>query len=155
MRKSRPQDYVHRIGRTGRGGKTGLAHTFFTQADKAHSGELVNVLREAGAPVPEDLVNKFGCTVKKREHACVDRLDAAQLSPPLSYHAQILSYHAHTSSLPPAAVSVRELADSPLLPRPSFHLLHTPSPFTDGAHFNKAAGDKPMPAATKMTFEDE
>jgi len=57
------EDYIHRIGRTGRGGKTGLAHTFFTVNDKSHSGELVNVLKEAGADVPQDLVNKFGCTV--------------------------------------------------------------------------------------------
>eukprot|EP00976_Prorocentrum_cordatum_P068264 1179068-Prorocentrum_minimum.AAC.2 len=28
------EDYVHRIGRTGRAGKTGIAHTFFTIADK-------------------------------------------------------------------------------------------------------------------------
>lgn len=32
------EDYVHRIGRTGRAGKTGEAITFFTQQDKAHSG---------------------------------------------------------------------------------------------------------------------
>jgi ATP-dependent RNA helicase DBP3 len=44
------EDYVHRIGRTGRGGKTGLAHTMFTVNDKAHAGELGNVLREAGQP---------------------------------------------------------------------------------------------------------
>ena len=87
---------MHRIGRTGRGGRTGLAHTFFTQADKAHSGELVNVLREAGAPVPEDLVQKFGCTVKKKEHSMY------------------------------------------------------------GAHFSASAtaSGAPMPAATKMTFDD-
>ncbi|ONM52923.1 DEAD-box ATP-dependent RNA helicase 5 [Zea mays] len=29
------EDYVHRIGRTGRAGKKGVAHTFFTQANKA------------------------------------------------------------------------------------------------------------------------
>ncbi len=28
------EDYVHRIGRTGRGGKKGIAHTFFTVNDK-------------------------------------------------------------------------------------------------------------------------
>lgn len=33
------EDYVHRIGRTGRAGKTGHAITFFTEHDKAHSGE--------------------------------------------------------------------------------------------------------------------
>lgn len=60
------EDYVHRIGRTGRAGKKGVAHTFFTQADKARSGELVNVLKEAGQVVPDDLL-KFGTHVKKKE----------------------------------------------------------------------------------------
>jgi ATP-dependent RNA helicase DBP3 len=32
------EDYVHRIGRTGRAGKDGLAITLFTEHDKAHSG---------------------------------------------------------------------------------------------------------------------
>lgn len=32
------EDYVHRIGRTGRAGKTGDAITFFTAQDKSHSG---------------------------------------------------------------------------------------------------------------------
>lgn len=31
-------DYIHRIGRTGRAGKDGLAITLFTEHDKAHSG---------------------------------------------------------------------------------------------------------------------
>ncbi|CAO3703894.1 unnamed protein product [Rhizopus stolonifer] len=37
--------YVHLIGRTGCGGKKGTAYTFFTPEDKAHSGELINVLK--------------------------------------------------------------------------------------------------------------
>ncbi|KAI5082198.1 hypothetical protein GOP47_0002365 [Adiantum capillus-veneris] len=60
------EDYVHRIGRTGRAGKSGIAHTFFTQADKARAGELVNVLKEAGQTVPSELL-KFGTSVKKKE----------------------------------------------------------------------------------------
>ncbi|XP_078182488.1 DEA(D/H)-box RNA helicase family protein [Carex rostrata] len=60
------EDYVHRIGRTGRAGKKGVAHTFFTQANKGLSGELVNVLREAGQVVPASLT-KFGTHVKKKE----------------------------------------------------------------------------------------
>jgi len=28
------EDYVHRIGRTGRAGKKGVAHTFFTKENK-------------------------------------------------------------------------------------------------------------------------
>ncbi|EEH51086.1 uncharacterized protein MICPUCDRAFT_45119 [Micromonas pusilla CCMP1545] len=60
------EDYVHRIGRTGRAGKTGIAHTLFTVHDKARAGELANVLREAGAEVPDALTN-FGTHVKKKE----------------------------------------------------------------------------------------
>ncbi|KAI0846953.1 DEAD-domain-containing protein [Daldinia vernicosa] len=62
------EDYVHRIGRTGRAGKTGLAITLFTEHDKAHSGELINILKAAGQQVPEDLL-KFGTTVKKKAHS--------------------------------------------------------------------------------------
>jgi len=60
------EDYVHRIGRTGRAGKKGVAHTFFTQENKGLAGELVNVLREADQIVPEALM-KFGTHVKKKE----------------------------------------------------------------------------------------
>uniref|UniRef100_A0A7S0YFI4 RNA helicase n=1 Tax=Polytomella parva TaxID=51329 RepID=A0A7S0YFI4_9CHLO len=61
------EDYVHRIGRTGRAGKTGIAHTFFCAgADKPRAGELINVLREAKQEVPESLLS-FGTTVKKKE----------------------------------------------------------------------------------------
>ena len=61
------EDYVHRIGRTGRAGKEGLAITLFTEQDKAQSGALINVLKAAGQPVPEDLL-QFGTTVKKKGH---------------------------------------------------------------------------------------
>ncbi|KAH6803413.1 RNA helicase family protein [Perilla frutescens var. frutescens] len=60
------EDYVHRIGRTGRAGKKGVAHTFFTKENKGLAGELVNVLREAKQVVPESLL-KFGTHVKKKE----------------------------------------------------------------------------------------
>ncbi|KAJ2509843.1 RNA-dependent ATPase [Coemansia sp. RSA 2049] len=61
-------DYTHRCGRTARAGKKGVAHTFFTEEDKKHSGELVNVLKAASMPVPDALL-KFGTTVKKKEHS--------------------------------------------------------------------------------------
>ncbi|KAF5729750.1 DEAD-box ATP-dependent RNA helicase 5 isoform X1 [Tripterygium wilfordii] len=60
------EDYVHRIGRTGRAGRKGVAHTFFTDLNKNLAGELVNVLREAGQIVPAALM-KFGTHVKKKE----------------------------------------------------------------------------------------
>ncbi|KAK4151222.1 P-loop containing nucleoside triphosphate hydrolase protein [Chaetomidium leptoderma] len=61
------EDYVHRIGRTGRAGKKGKAITLFTEHDKSHSGSLVNILKGANQPVPEELL-KFGTTVKKKAH---------------------------------------------------------------------------------------
>jgi ATP-dependent RNA helicase DBP3 len=62
------EDYVHRIGRTGRAGKDGLAVTLFTEHDKPLAGALVNVLKGAKQDVPEDLL-KFGTTVKKKVHS--------------------------------------------------------------------------------------
>lgn len=61
------EDYVHRIGRTGRAGAEGLAITLFTEHDKGLAGGLINVLRAAGQEIPEDLL-KFGTTVKKKGH---------------------------------------------------------------------------------------
>mmetsp|Transcript_63072 Transcript_63072/g.186334 ORF Transcript_63072/g.186334 Transcript_63072/m.186334 type:complete len:636 (-) Transcript_63072:259-2166(-) len=61
------EDYIHRIGRTGRAGKTGISHTFFQPGDKSRAGELQQVLRQAGQPIPEELM-KFGSTIKKKEH---------------------------------------------------------------------------------------
>ena len=62
------EDYVHRIGRTGRAGKTGVSYTFFQGvADKSHAGALQHVLRQANQEITEDL-KKFGSTIKKKEH---------------------------------------------------------------------------------------
>ncbi|KAG7336501.1 DEAD/DEAH box helicase domain protein, partial [Nitzschia inconspicua] len=61
------EDYVHRIGRTGRAGKTGISYTFFQPSDKSHAGELQQVIKQAGQEPPEELL-KFGSTIKKKEH---------------------------------------------------------------------------------------
>lgn len=62
------EDYVHRIGRTGRAGKTGIAHTLFTKEEKHLAGALMNVLRGANQPVPDDLL-QFGSYTKKKTHS--------------------------------------------------------------------------------------
>ncbi|KAD4889026.1 hypothetical protein E3N88_21099 [Mikania micrantha] len=46
------EDYVHRIGRTGRAGAKGIAVTFFTHSNAKHAKELVKILQEAGQVVP-------------------------------------------------------------------------------------------------------
>jgi ATP-dependent RNA helicase DDX5/DBP2 len=41
------EDYIHRIGRTGRAGAKGTAITFFTTDNSKQARDLVNVLKEA------------------------------------------------------------------------------------------------------------
>ena len=41
------EDYVHRIGRTGRRDKLGTAYTFFTRDNAKQAKDLIDVLREA------------------------------------------------------------------------------------------------------------
>ncbi|CAG97833.1 DEAD/DEAH box helicase [Kluyveromyces lactis] len=48
-------DYVHRIGRTGRAGNTGVATTFFNRGNKNVAKELVSLLSEANQEVPSFL----------------------------------------------------------------------------------------------------
>jgi ATP-dependent RNA helicase DDX5/DBP2 len=49
------EDYVHRIGRTGRAGAKGQAYTFFTPGDKKLATKLVEVLAKAGQLIPPEL----------------------------------------------------------------------------------------------------
>ena len=49
------EDYVHRIGRTGRAGKEGKAHCFFTEDDAHAARELVQIMEGAEQEVPERL----------------------------------------------------------------------------------------------------
>ncbi|XP_034934045.1 ATP-dependent RNA helicase dbp2-like [Chelonus insularis] len=45
---SSSEDYIHRIGRTGRRRQTGTAYAFFTTHNMKHAEDLIEVLREAG-----------------------------------------------------------------------------------------------------------
>ncbi|KAF6175501.1 hypothetical protein GIB67_021991, partial [Kingdonia uniflora] len=49
------EDYVHRIGRTGRAGATGVAYTFFCDQDRKHASDLVKVLEGANQIVPPEV----------------------------------------------------------------------------------------------------
>ena len=46
---------MHRIGRTGRAGEKGVAHTFFTAANAKGAQNLLKVLREAKQEIPPEL----------------------------------------------------------------------------------------------------
>lgn len=49
------EDYVHRIGRTGRCQQAGTAYTFFTANNQRQAKDLISVLEEAGQTVPPQL----------------------------------------------------------------------------------------------------
>ncbi len=48
-------DYVHRIGRTGRAGKKGLATAFFTEKDAGLARSMKELIEEAGQEAPQFL----------------------------------------------------------------------------------------------------
>ncbi|XP_070712424.1 uncharacterized protein, partial [Pempheris klunzingeri] len=50
-------DYIHRIGRTGRAGNTGEAITFYSSLETSISRDLVNLLQKAKQDVPDFLRN--------------------------------------------------------------------------------------------------
>jgi len=60
------EDYVHRIGRTGRGGSKGDSWTFFTVNEKGLAGQLVTVLKDANQEVPQDMY-QFSMAVKRKK----------------------------------------------------------------------------------------
>jgi len=50
------EDYVHRIGRTGRSNKTGTAYTFFTRENGKYAGDLVKILKEANQVINPEIL---------------------------------------------------------------------------------------------------
>lgn len=49
------EDYIHRIGRTGRAGNKGTAITFFTPNDEQYASDLIYALDKSGQKVPDKL----------------------------------------------------------------------------------------------------
>ena len=82
------EDYVHRIGRTGRAGKSGIAHTFFHAGDKLRAGELVNVLKESGQDVPQEMY-QFDLSVKRKEHKLYGSFGPKAFSAPMKKATKI------------------------------------------------------------------
>ncbi|XP_013190638.2 ATP-dependent RNA helicase p62 [Amyelois transitella] len=51
------EDYIHRIGRTGRQQNKGVAHTMLTEDDARQAQSLIAVLKEANQEVPKELMD--------------------------------------------------------------------------------------------------
>lgn len=57
---SQIEDYIHRIGRTGRAGAYGTAYTFFTMKNAHYAKDLCRILSEVGQNVPQELTALIG-----------------------------------------------------------------------------------------------
>ncbi|XP_018565076.1 probable ATP-dependent RNA helicase DDX43 [Anoplophora glabripennis] len=51
------EEYVHRVGRTGRAGKLGESISYFTRNDWGQAKDLINILEEAQQEIPHELHN--------------------------------------------------------------------------------------------------
>jgi ATP-dependent RNA helicase DDX46/PRP5 len=49
------EDYVHRVGRTGRAGNKGVAYTFITSEECQYAADLIRALENSSNPVPDEL----------------------------------------------------------------------------------------------------
>lgn len=54
------QDYIHRIGRTGRCSQTGTAFTFFTKKNSAKAADLIKVLTDSNQAINPQLYEMTG-----------------------------------------------------------------------------------------------
>lgn len=64
------EDYVHRVGRTGRAGSLGTAITYMAREDWKHAKELIDILTKGQQEVPQSLIEmseRYDAMLKKRE----------------------------------------------------------------------------------------
>jgi ATP-dependent RNA helicase DDX5/DBP2 len=50
------EDYVHRIGRTGRAGAVGVAYSLVTRKNMSMAPDLIKLLKSSGQPVPSEFL---------------------------------------------------------------------------------------------------
>lgn len=62
------ESYVHRIGRTGRSGKTGISYSLYTSADSGGAKTLVSMLDKAGQKIPLELQDYADSMIKKKSN---------------------------------------------------------------------------------------
>lgn len=75
------QAYVHRIGRTGRGGKSGRAVTFFTKEDTMAVKPIVNAMKQSGSTGYSDwMENMSKLTTNEKRRVKTQQTERKQIS---------------------------------------------------------------------------
>lgn len=67
------EEYVHRVGRTGRAGKTGTAISVMCRSDWGSAEDLIKILEEAGQEIPSELTNMAERFKKMKERRMEER----------------------------------------------------------------------------------
>lgn len=64
------EEYVHRIGRTGRAGRIGTSVTIMSREDWKHAEELIKIMEEASQEVPQelrDMAKRYSTMLERRK----------------------------------------------------------------------------------------
>ena len=85
------EDYVHRVGRTGRAGKKGTAWTFITPNEEQFSPDLVKALKDAGKEIPTAL--------KEMANAFNEKVIAGEARRPTNQYKTVKGYKFDPSEL--------------------------------------------------------
>ena len=67
------EEYVHRVGRTGRANRLGTSLSFFTRQDWGSAAELIEILKEAEQEVPDEIVKMAERFKAKKEREKSER----------------------------------------------------------------------------------
>jgi len=67
------EDYVHRVGRTGRAGNKGTAWTFITPEEEKYAKDLMIALKSSNQPIPEELSKLHESFQEKRSKGLVSK----------------------------------------------------------------------------------
>jgi ATP-dependent RNA helicase DDX5/DBP2 len=125
------EDYVHRIGRTGRCEQLGSAFTFFTPNNARQARELIAVLEENGQRPPPELVNLANSVGHKKG---IVRSNYRQYGQPIDeYHS---GFNKYNNRGPPQQYQTRPAG-------PQYNKFGGPPPHYQNAYNNGAGQRRP------------
>ncbi len=67
------EDYVHRVGRTGRAGNKGTSFTFVTEEEAHYAQDIIKALENSNNPVPAEVKALYDGYLKKVRDGDIER----------------------------------------------------------------------------------